>query len=162
MCYRESLILVIPDIFNRESILGFFRWIPANNMQVWRKNGYPPQTAGMTAKRWMIVTQGQSLQLCADGQVEADVVTTTDSLLTLHLIQRRDSVLASFIIEKFCERGIEVGTIFEFPDSNCSQNKTAASCSNMFKKGSVPFFHKRLTQSLRGWGLSLGLRERCL
>jgi hypothetical protein len=82
----------------------------------------------------MLVTQGQSLQLRADGQVEADVVITTDSLLTLHLIQRRDSVLASFIIEKFCERGIEVGTIFEFPDSNCSQNKIAASCSYIIKK----------------------------
>ena len=68
------------------------------------------------------MTQGQSLQLRADGQVEADVVITTDSLLTLLLIQRRDSVLASFIIETFCERGIEVWTIFEFPDSNCSHN----------------------------------------
>ena len=73
----------------------------------------------------MLVTQGQSLQLRADGQVEADVVTTTDSLLTLHLIQRRDSVLASFIIEKFCERGIEVGTILEFPNSNGSHNGPA-------------------------------------
>jgi hypothetical protein len=28
---RESIISVIPDIFNRESILAFFGWIPATN-----------------------------------------------------------------------------------------------------------------------------------
>jgi hypothetical protein len=107
----------------------------------------------------MLVTQGQSLQLRADGQVEADVVITTDSLLTLHLIQRRDSVLASFIIEKFCERGIEVGTIFEFPDSNYSHNKISASCSNMVKNGSVPFFHKRLTRVYEDGGLVWGFEN---
>ena len=75
----------------------------ANRMDtcLWQQLQGQALRRGDEAKRWMLGTQGQSLQLWADGQVEADVVITTDSLLTLHLIQRRDSVLGSFILKNF-------------------------------------------------------------
>ncbi len=65
--------------------------------------------------------------------VEDRVVVTTDSLETLRLIHRRDSALAPFIIENFCESGIEVRAIFEFPYSNHSHKKIVASCYYLVK-----------------------------
>lgn len=42
MCYRESILLVMPDIFNWASILAFFGWIPATYLRGRQKGAALP------------------------------------------------------------------------------------------------------------------------